>query len=123
MNEKYEPARNKLDRNHMPMGKLLDSLLTDCKIASMPGFVGTVGTTSVVVLNGNSKRVYALVVNDSLQDVWLGFGEPATQNQGIRLNSEGGNFELTWKNLFTGTISAISKSENVNVIGVDGYGH
>ena len=123
MNEKYDPARNKLDRNHMPMGKVLDALLTDCKVASMPGFVGTVGTISVVLLAGNSKRVYSLVVNDSLQDVWLGFGEVAVPNKGIRLNSEGGNYELTWKNLFTGTISAISKSENCNVIGVDGYGH
>ena len=118
-----EIARNKLDRVDTNVGKIIDAFLTDSKIASMPGFVGTVGTTSVVVLNANEKRVYAIMVNDSLQDMWLGFGEPAVADKGIRVNSEGGNYEITWKNLFVGTLSAIAKSANVLMTGVDGYGN
>lgn len=117
-----ELAQKRAEGQNVTMGKLIDAFLTDQKIGSMPGFVGTVGTTSIVLLNSNEKRVYAIIVNDSLQDVWLGFGEPAVANRGIRLNSEGGNYEITWKNLFMGTISAIGKSANLSVIGVDGYG-
>lgn len=117
----YERARSRLDLVHMPLGKLVDAFLTDTKIGSLPGFVATVGTTSLAFLNANPQRNYAILVNDSLQDIWLGFGEAAVSDKGIRLNSEGGNYEITWKNLFVGTISAISKSANVLLIGVEGY--
>ena len=114
-------GRQKAAEQNQTLGKVLDALFTDQKIGSMPGFVGTVGTTSVVVLNANPLRVYSIIVNDSLQDIWLGFGETAVAEKGIRLNSEGGSYEVTWKNLFCGTISAIALVANCHVVGVDGY--
>lgn len=53
----------------------------------------TVGVTSTRILSFNPARVYAAIVNDSAQEVYLGLGPVAVLNAGIRLNNSGGSFE------------------------------
>lgn len=76
---------------------------------------GTVGTSSVRVLGANSMRKLAVITNDSDTAIYLGFGQHAVSHSGIRLNSNGGFYEVGKTNHFTGNIFAISTSDNKNV--------
>jgi hypothetical protein len=58
------------------------------------------------------KMVY--VVNDDSNNVYLGFGEAARTNKGIRLNSYGGNLEEGWQGEIQG-IAEPAKTNRVNV--------
>jgi hypothetical protein len=75
---------------------------------SIPGAT-TVGTTSVLVLGANGKRYYAVFVNDGSTVIYLHLGPgPAVVNTGIRLNANGGSYEITLQNPYWGPIYAIS---------------
>ena len=65
-------------------------------------------TTSAEVLAENPRRKYALLVNDSDTICYLQFGQDATSNAGARLNSLGGNYEITPLNLWKGAVYGIS---------------
>lgn len=65
-------------------------------------------TTSSRVLGVNLVRKYALLVNDSDSVAYLSLGASAEANKGIRLNAQGGSFEINATNLWTGEIYAIS---------------
>lgn len=54
----------------------------------------TVGATDTVVLAENGARTYLLLVNDSDTTIYLGIGATAVVNKGIRLNANGGSFEM-----------------------------
>ena len=60
------------------------------------------------VLGDNPGRIYALLVNDGTDDIYLGMGIPAVANRGIRLNNGGGNFEINLTNPWTGEIYAVA---------------
>lgn len=68
-----------------------------------------VAATSTAVLAANNDRKYALLVNDSDTAIYVSLGGTAVVNQGIRLNSRGGAYEISRKlgNLYTGAIKAI----------------
>jgi hypothetical protein len=66
-----------------------------------------VGTNSTEILAANADRKYAAIVNDSDTDIYLGVGEAAVLNKGIRLNANGGSYEITWMNLYKGAIYGI----------------
>jgi hypothetical protein len=68
-----------------------------------------VSTASTVVLAANTNRKYVLLVNDSDTPIYVSLGGVAAVNQGIRLNSRGGAYEISRKlgNLYTGAINAI----------------
>jgi len=66
-----------------------------------------VGPKSVLVLPANPRRGYASFVNDSLEVIYLSLGEEAVIGQGVRLNPEGGWYEITQTNLYQGDIYAI----------------
>ena len=72
----------------------------------------TIGATTTVALAANAARLYALLVNDSNEDVYIKLGAAAVLNQGIRLNAGGGSYELNRRvgNLHTGAINAICAS-------------
>jgi len=72
-----------------------------------PGKKVEVGTESTLVLKANERRKYASFVNDSLQIIYLSLGWPAAVGEGIRLNPEGGWYEIRWGNLFRGDVFAI----------------
>jgi len=66
-------------------------------------------TSDAQVLAANANRKYLLVINDSDTVIYLMVGGTAVANQGIRLNANGGNFEmsLAMGNLSTAAIRAI----------------
>ena len=53
-----------------------------------------VAITSTEVLAAQTKRKYCVIVNDSDTVIYLAIGAAAALNSGIRLNANGGVFEL-----------------------------
>jgi len=72
----------------------------------------SVGSGTTQALAANANRLYGLFVNDSNETIYLKLGADAVLNQGIRLNANGGSYEMSKKlgNLYTGTINAICAS-------------
>jgi hypothetical protein len=70
----------------------------------------TIGAATGVALAANANRKYALLVNDSDSAIYLNIGAAAALNSGIRLNAQGGSYEMSaaYGNLDTRAINAIS---------------
>ncbi len=70
----------------------------------------TAGVATGVILAANANRLYALIVNDSDTTVYLALGVAAAANTGIRLNANGGSYEMSKKlgNLYVGAVNGIS---------------
>jgi len=70
----------------------------------------SVGDTTTTALAANADRKYALLVNDSDSAIYLMIGAAAVANQGIRINANGGAYEMSAANgnLDTRAINAIS---------------
>jgi len=81
--------------------------VTDTKVA--------VEITTTVVLAANPKRHEAVFVNDSNKPIYLARGNDAIMNEGIRLNAEGGSYEINRDNLFLGAINAIAEGGAKNL--------
>ncbi len=73
------------------------------------GAAAAVATASTLGLAANANRRYAILVNDSDTTIYLGLGTAAVLNQGVRLNANGGSYEMSWElgNLYIGAIYAI----------------
>ena len=63
----------------------------------------------------NASRKFATFVNDSSGKIYLALGGTAVMGRGIPLLSEGGSFEITMMNLYTGVVSAIAELPNSNL--------
>jgi len=72
----------------------------------------TVGATTTLAVAANADRLYALLINNSDEVIYLKIGVAAVLNQGIRLNANGGSYELSKRlgNLTFGAINAICTS-------------
>jgi len=70
----------------------------------------TLSATQQRILGKNLARVYALLINDGTDDIYLGMGIPATVNRGIRLNNGGGSYEINLTNPWQGEIYAVAAS-------------
>ena len=68
----------------------------------------SVGAVSTAVLAANANRIFAQFVNDSDEEIYLDLSDTAVMNEGIRLNANGGSFEIGSTNLYTGAVTAIS---------------
>ena len=79
----------------------------------------SVATTSTAILSANVGRVYAKLTNDSDTVIYLGIGEAAVMNEGIRLNVSGGAYEITPDNLFIGEINAICSTTSKEVLVIE----
>lgn len=77
--------------------------------------------SSTVALAANSNRKYALLVNDSDTDMYLALKDDAVVGEGIRLNKNGGWYEITATNLFTGAVNAICATTGKNLTTIEGY--
>jgi len=68
------------------------------------------GVTDVsqLALVANPLRKYALFINNSDSAMFLMFAGAAVINEGIRLNGDGGSYEMTPDTLYRGNVSAIS---------------
>lgn len=69
----------------------------------------TITTASGVALAANTSRKYALFINDSDTVIYLMVSAAAVANQGIRLNANGGSYEMSHAlgNLDTRVVNAI----------------
>ena len=61
---------------------------------TMTHTTAAVTTASGAALAANPSRNYALFVNDSDTVMYLMIGATAVANQGIRLNADGGSYEM-----------------------------
>ena len=103
--------------------KKIDKLLTDIVLASFNSATSTkvpVGTTSTTVLSANPNRRLAVFVNDSDTVIYLSLSSTAALNEGIRLNANGGMYEINLMNLYTGEVSAISSADSKNLTVTEG---
>ena len=77
-----------------------------------------VAATSTAVAAVNEKRRYLLLVNDSDTVIYLKFGVAAVANQGIRINANGGSYEMSMQagNLHRGAINGIHASTGNKVM-------
>ena len=67
----------------------------------------TCTATQQIISDENLLRQYCLMVNDGDADIYLGLDMPAEANKGIRLNANGGSYEINLTNPFKGRIYAI----------------
>lgn len=65
-------------------------------------------STTVIALN--SSRKYAEFTNDASQIIYLSESSSASLHKGVRLNSDGGSYEINSTNLYKGVVSAICMS-------------
>ena len=79
----------------------------------------TVGSSSTLVLNNKTGRLYALLVNDSDETIYIALGEDAVLNSGIPLFPYGGSLELDGEEPFKGVIRAICASGGKNLTYID----
>lgn len=89
------------------------------------GYYST-ATPSVLAVSGSSQQAlaanqlsqYRLFINDSANVMYLSLGGTAVLNTGIRLNANGGTYEMSLLNgnLFRGAITAIGTTGNLIVI-------
>jgi len=75
----------------------------------------SIGTGSTSVLSANTSRKSAVFVNDSDTVIYLSLSGTAVLNEGIRLNANGGVYEINAMNLYTGAVSAISSAASKNL--------
>lgn len=91
------------------------------KVSTKRGFVHTtysVTTASGLALDAEPKRRYALFVNDSDATIYLSLGGVAAANTGIRLNANGGSYEMSDElgNPYVGDVTAIHGSTGSKVL-------
>ncbi len=79
-------------------------------------------TSSTSVLAANVARRYALFTNDSDTTLYLNLAGTAVANKGIRLNANGGSYEMSagQGNLTTQAVTAICASNAKNLLVLEG---
>ena len=79
----------------------------------------------VKLLAKNSSRLYAIIVNDSDTDIYIHLNSfddaqvastTVNVNTGIRLNSNGGSYELLPENIYAGEVWATSTVPNKTIL-------
>ena len=77
------------------------------------GTTTTLDTNSQIVIPASSTRIYALIINDSDTDIYLHFqnftdhvaaSTTVIRNRGIRLNANGGSYEILPENMYVGDV-------------------
>lgn len=70
-----------------------------------------IGAATTVALAANANRLYALLVNDGTETIYLALGVAAVMNIGIPILS-GGSYEMSRElgNLYVGAVNAICAS-------------
>ena len=75
----------------------------------------SVAAATTLVLAANESRVNAVFVNDSSEVIYLSRGNAAVVGRGIRLNANGGSYEIDASNLFVGAINGIATGAGSNL--------
>ena len=74
-----------------------------------------IGLVSTQVRPINSHRAELDLVNDSTQDIYLGFGNLAVLGSGKMLSAGGGSYHMGPENLFYGEIAGICVDGDANL--------
>lgn len=79
-------------------------------------------SSSATVLALNDDREYALFVNDGSATVYIKVGATAVANQGIRINANGGSYEMSRAlgNLSDVAVNGITASGTATLLVVEG---
>ncbi len=79
-------------------------------------------TATAAVLALNDDREYALIVNDGSATVYLKVGAAAVANEGIRINANGGSYEMSRAlgNLSDVAINGITASGTATLLVTEG---
>ena len=82
----------------------------------------TVGTSSGAVLAANDDRSYVKIINDSDTVIYLKVGVAAVLNEGIRVEANGGAFDMSADlgNLDTRAINGISSGASKVMLASEG---
>ena len=67
-----------------------------------------VATTSTLILEANSYRVWAAFVNQGTTDIWLRLGAAAEEDKGIYLKASGGATLIEATNPWAGEVYGIA---------------
>ena len=89
-------------------------------VAAATNAAVSVAITSTAVIAANAARTFATFVNDSANVIYICLGTPAVANAGIRLNANGGSFEINRDNLYTGAVTAIAVGGASNLVVTEG---
>jgi len=76
----------------------------------------TVGIGNTLVVAANLDRNYLMIINDSVNVVYLSFGVAAVLNAGIRLNANGGSYEMGGASNWRGAVWGISSAPSVVLV-------
>ncbi len=105
-------------------GRAMVSLAGVAGYATPTPVAVNVTNASGAIVAANANRKYLLLINDSDTVIYLGFGAAAVLNSGIRLNANGGFYEMSGAqgNLYVGAINGIHAVAAVNkvVCGMEG---
>lgn len=71
------------------------------------GSTVNIGTSSTLALNANESRKFAILINNSDEDIYIDFGEAASVDSGVRISAGGFSYEIDRQNLWAGSIYAI----------------
>ena len=77
----------------------------------------TIANTATKVLIANGGRMYAVLCNDSNEDMYVAYNTSTglAVNKGIRLNKNGGTIEIAGQEVFKGEVWVICASGNKNM--------
>lgn len=94
----------------MSLPRITEIMETAVKAVTMAHTAPSIGVATTAALAANANRKYALIINDSDTVIYLKIGAAAVLNEGIRLNAQGGSYEMSvgYGNLDTRAINAIS---------------
>ncbi len=83
---------------------------------------GSATDTTSAALAANDSRMYAMFQNDGDVTVYLRLGADAILNEGIRINANGGSYEISDRlgNLFLGAVNCIAASGTNVVLVLEG---
>ena len=91
-------------------------------IISVDDTFTTVGALTTMVRPLTTRRAELDLINDSVQDIYLGFGNDAVIGSGKMLNAGGGSYHMGPENLFYGIINAICTDGGANLCVSEGIG-
>lgn len=97
------------------------ALLNNRPTFTLTHTVVNVANSTTAALAANAARCYVLLINDSDEAIYLNFGSTAALNAGVRLNANGGTFEIRPDGpMYVGAIAAICSSGSKKLLVTEG---
>lgn len=114
------PITSRLDLMIAKLDILITRLAKGTLGKIIKGFQFTlVGTDSTVILPDNPERSYALIINGSDTEIFLGLDTYAKLDEGILLNPKGGAYEINMNNPYIGSVTGICTIADKRVLTIE----